>query len=149
MKALISNSLTTKIFLGIFVLLFLFSVDLSAKKVWFLNSEVVPAARGYVKINRDHNLNYIIKIHISNLAEVYRLKPSKLTYVVWMVTDELITKNIGQIDSSIGFLSKKLKASFETATSFKPIQLFITAEDDPSRQYPGEQIVVTTNRFTN
>src|SRR5665647_436240 len=123
MKTLKSNSLLIKIFLGIFVFLFLFSVDSSAKKVWFLNSAVVPAARGYVKIKRDHNLNYVINIHVSDLAEVYRLKPSKLTYIVWMVTDEGITKNMGQMDSSIGFLSKKLKASFETATSFKPVQL--------------------------
>ena len=47
------NTLTNKIFLGVFILSILSSIDTSAKKVKFLNSSVVPAARGYVKINRD------------------------------------------------------------------------------------------------
>jgi hypothetical protein len=141
------NTLTNKIFIGAFALIFLFSIDASAKKVKFLNSAVVPAARGYVKINHDKNLNYVINISISNLAEVYRLEPSKLSYIVWLVTEDAITMNMGKINSTAGFLSKKLKASFETVTSLKPIQIFITAEDDPSRQYPGQQVVLSTNKF--
>jgi len=141
------NTLTNKIFLGVFAFLILFSIDVSAKKVKFLNSSVVPAARGYVKIIRDKNLNYAINISISNLAEVYRLEPSKLSYIVWMVTDDAITMNMGKINSSAGLLSKKLKATFETVTSLKPMQIFITAEDDPSRQYPGQQVVLSTNKF--
>ena len=141
------NTLTNKIFLGVFAFLILFSVDVSAKKVKFLNSSVVPAARGYVKITRDKNLNYAINISISNLAEVFRLEPSKLNYIVWMVTDDASTLNMGKINSTTGFLSKKLMAKFENVTSLKPIQIFITAEDDPSRQYPGEQVVLSTNKF--
>ena len=104
------NTLTNKIFLGVFAFLILFSVDVSAKKVKFLNSSVVPAARGYVKITRDKNLNYAINISISNLAEVFRLEPSKLNYIVWMVTDDASTLNMGKINSTTGFLSKKLMA---------------------------------------
>lgn len=141
------NTLTNKIFLGVFALFILFSVDASAKKVKFLNSTVVPAARGFVKITRDKNLNYMININISNLAEVFRLEPSKLTYIVWMVTNEETTMNMGKISSTAGFLSKKLMAKFETVTSLKPVQIFISAEDDPSRQYPGEQVVLSTNKF--
>lgn len=141
------NTLVTKLFLGLFTLLFLFSFDVSAKKVKFETSSVVPAARGYAKVTRDNNRNYEIKIQIRDLAEVTRLTPSKMTYIVWMVTDEEITKNMGQIDSSTSLLSKKLKASFETVSSLTPAQLYITAEDDPSRQYPGTQVVLSTNRF--
>jgi hypothetical protein len=141
------NTLTNKIFLGVFILSILSSFDASAKKVKFLNSSVVPAARGYVKINRDKNLNYVIGINISNLAEVYRLEPSKLTYIVWLVTEDAIIMNMGKINSTIGFLSKKLKATFETVTSLKPVKIFITAEDDPSRQYPGDQVVLSTSKF--
>ena len=118
------NTMSSKIFLGVFVLLFLFAVDASAKKVKFQTSAIAPAARGYVKISRERNLNYTIAIKLSDLAEVYRLQPAKLNYIVWMLTDEGLTKNLGKIDSSMGFLSKKLKASFETVTSFKPIQIF-------------------------
>jgi hypothetical protein len=141
------NTLTNKIFLGGVALLILFSVDSSAKMVKFLNSTVEPAARGYVKINLDKNRNYSVKISISNLAEVSRLQPSKLNYIVWLVTNDEITMNMGKINSTTGFLSKKLKATFETVTSLKPIQIFITAEDDPSRQYPGNQVVLSTNKF--
>lgn len=141
------NTLTNKMFLGVFALLILFSFDTSAKKVTFLKSTVVPAARGYVKINRDKNLNYVISINISNMAEVYRLEPSKLNYIVWMVTDEEIIMNMGKIKSTVGFLSKNLKATLETVTSLKPIKIFITAEDDASRQYPGTQVVLSTANF--
>lgn len=141
------NTLVTKLFLGLFTLLFLFSFEVSAKKVKFQTSTVVPAARGYAKVTRDNNRNYRIKIQIRDLAEVTRLTPSKLTYIVWMVTDEEITKNMGQINSTTSLLSKKLKASFETVSSFTPAKLFITAEDDPSRQYPGTQVVLSTDRF--
>jgi len=141
------NTLTNKIFLGAFALLILFSFDASAKKVKFLNSSVVPAARGYVKINQDKNQNYTISINISNLAEVFRLEPSKLEYIVWLVTNDGIIMNMGKINSSAGFISKKLKATFETVTSLKPVKIFITAEDDPSRQYPGNQVVLSTSNF--
>jgi hypothetical protein len=147
MKTFKFNTLITKLFLGLFTLLFLFSFDVSAKKVKFQTSTVVPAARGYAKVTRDKNRNYEIKIQIRDLAEVTRLSPSKLTYIVWMVTDEEITKNMGQINSTTSLLSKKLKASFETVSSFTPAKLYITAEDDPSRQYPGTQVVLSTDRF--
>jgi hypothetical protein len=121
--------------------------NLFAKEVVFLSSSIVPAARGYVKVIRDNNENYIIKVKISNLAEVNRLQPSKQVYVVWMVTDHEITRSIGQIISSTTFLSTKLKASFKMVSSLKPIKIFITAEDEAGAQSPGEQVILTTDRF--
>ena len=44
--------------------------NLGAKKIGFLSSSIVPAARGYVKVKRDINGNYLIQVKISNLAEV-------------------------------------------------------------------------------
>jgi hypothetical protein len=112
----------------------------------FLTSQVVPAARGSVKVKRDKNHNYVIQVHVENLAEVKRLDPSKQTYVVWMATDQERTKNIGQINSSSSLLSKSLKASFETVSSIKPVKIFITAEEDGSTQSPG-MLILTTNDF--
>ena len=112
-----------------------------------MTSSVVPAARGYAIVKRDNNKNYFIELHLSNLAEVERLQTLKLTYVVWMVTDQDETKNIGQINSSKGFFTKKLKASFETVSSFKPIKIFITAENDPTIQYPAASVVLSTDKF--
>jgi hypothetical protein len=121
--------------------------NLFAKKIGFLSSSIVPAARGYVKVKRDINENYLIQVIISNLAEVNRLQPSKQVYVVWMITDHEITVNIGQIISSTTFLSTKLKASFKKVSSSKPIKIFITAEDEAGVQSPNEQVILTTDRF--
>jgi len=139
--------LTKNIFLSILTTLILFSFESCAKKITFLTSSVVPAARGSVNVKRDKNKNYVIQIHLLHLAEVNRLQPPKQTYVVWMVTDQNIAKNLGQIKSSTSFLSKKIKGSLETVSAFKPTKIFITAEDDGSIQYPGMQVVLSTDNF--
>lgn len=125
--------------------LFLFAS--CSKKISFLTSSVVPAARGDVTVKRDKNKNYVIALDISDLAEVNRLQPAKETYVVWIETDSQIVRNVGQIKSSTSLFSKKLRASFETVSSYQPYKIFITAENNPSAPYPGEQIVLSTNRF--
>jgi len=147
MKTIKLNILTTKMFLVLFCLLMLFSVDSQAKKYSFLTSSVVPAARGYAKVTRDKNRNYRIKVNVWNLAEIQRLEPLKQTYVVWMISDRDITENLGRLNSSTKLLSKQLKASVETVSSFKPTQIFITAEDDPNVKFPGVPTILTTNSF--
>ncbi len=138
---------TRNIFLIITSVLLLFYVSSCARKVSFQPSSVVPAAKGTVKVKKDKNKNYNINISLTNLAQPERLQPSKNTYVVWMETDDNNTKNIGQINSSTGFLSSKLKAKFETVSAFKPKKIFITAEDDASIQYPGTMVILSTNNF--
>jgi hypothetical protein len=128
-------------------MIFIFSLFSCATSVNFLNSSVVPAARGSVKIKTDNNKNYVIQITLSDLAEASRLEPAKLTYIVWMITDRDLTKNIGQLNSSKGFMSKQLKGSFKTVSSDKPVKIFITAEDDAAVQYPGTQVVLSTDKF--
>jgi hypothetical protein len=147
MKATRLNNLKKNILLGILAIMIVFSINSCATSVSFLNSSVVPAARGSVKVKRDSNKNYVIQISLTDLAEVSRLQPSRLTYIVWMVTDRDLTKNIGQLNSSKGFMSKQLKGSFKTVSSDKPVKIFITAEDDASIQYPGTQVVLSTERF--
>lgn len=115
-----------------------------ARKMSFGVSSVVPAAQGTVKVKTDKNKNYSINIKIKNLAPADRLTPSKKTYVVWMVTTENVTKNIGQLKSSSKFLSKNLKASLSTVTALKPDYFFITGEDDAQTLYPGFPVVLTT-----
>ncbi|MEL7589344.1 MAG: hypothetical protein AAGU19_21700 [Prolixibacteraceae bacterium] len=117
------------------------------KKVAFLNSSVVPAAKGSVSIKTDSNKNYILKIQVSDLAEVERLESSKVTYVVWMETDKGNFENIGQLKSATSFFSKQHQASLKTASSYKPAKVFITAESDINAQYPDKQIVLSTDRF--
>ena len=123
------------------------SINACAKKVAFQPSAVVPAARGDVKVSRDKNNNYVIKIDLVNLAEVNRLQTAKDVYLVWLTTDQDSVKNIGQLVSKTGFMSNKLNASFETVSPFKPKRIFITAETNPNAQVPGDQIVLSTTQF--
>jgi hypothetical protein len=147
MKANRLSNLRKNILLGILTITIVFLADSCATSVRFLNSAVVPAARGSVKVKADRNKNYSIEISLTDLAESTRLQPSKLTYIVWMVTDRELTKNIGQLNSSKGFMSKQLKGSFKTVSSDKPVKIFITAEDDSAVQYPGMQVVLSTDKF--
>lgn len=124
-----------------------FALSSCTTKVNFLKSSVVPAAKGTVKVTKDGNNNYKIKVQISNLAESTQLTPPKSVYVVWLMSDSKAIKNIGQIVSGSGFMSKKLKAGFETTSSFKPSKIFLTAENDPGVQYPFSEVILTTGVF--
>lgn len=116
-----------------------------SRKLQFVQSSVVPAAKGSVKIKKDNNDNYSIDLKIENLADPERLKPSKKSYVVWMETEQTQGfKNLGQLKSSTGLFSSTLKASLSTVTSFKPKRIFITAEDNTAITYPYGQTVLTT-----
>ncbi|MDZ7634016.1 MAG: hypothetical protein U5L72_06065 [Bacteroidales bacterium] len=113
-----------------------------SKKAFFLQSSVLPAAEGYVEITRDKSNNYLIKIDLKNFAAEDRLDPADRTYVVWMVTERDAEVNIGRISTS-----NSLKASFETLSSFRPVKIFITAEEQENARYPGSMVIMTTARF--
>jgi len=147
MKATRLMILTKSIFIAFAVVIMIFSFDSCNAQVNFLTSSVVPAARGSVKVRKDKYNNYVIKVDLKNLSEASRLQPPKNTYVVWMVTEDNITKNIGQIKTTKKFLSKELSAKLETKSSFKPVKIFITAEFDPNLQDSNSEFVLTTEYF--
>ncbi len=147
MKLIIANKSQKILLSGFLATLVMFLFSSCSTKAAFLTSSVVPAARGDVQVTRDNNKNYVIQLDIMNLAEPERLQPPKKLYVVWMVTDQKLTKNIGQIDSSSGAFSSKLKADFQTSSAFKPVKIFITAEDDANVQYSSETVVMATSNF--
>jgi hypothetical protein len=142
MKRIKLNVLARNLLMGVLAASMIVIFTECSRKVYFLSSSVVPAASGYVKVKKNSNKNYVIEVNVSNLAEASMLTPPKQTYVVWMVTDRDQTKNIGQIVSS-----SRLNASFETTSSFKPVKIFLTAENDPSSNWPGEPVILTTEKF--
>jgi len=125
----------------------IFSSTACAQKFDFINSSIVPAAKGTVKIKQDKNNNYTIKVDIFDLAEVERLQPTKQTYVVWIETERGFAENIGQLKSSTSIFSKQHKATLKTVSSYKPIKLFVTAEDGLDIRYPDKQVILTTDVF--
>lgn len=133
--------------MGALVIVSICSFISCAKKISFLTSAVVPAARGTVKVTRDQNKNYVIELELLNLSEVERLNPSRKVYVVWMVSDKDMTVNLGQVISTARGVAQKLKVNFKTTSAFKPTKIFITAEEDASVQYPYGETVMATDRF--
>ncbi len=139
---------TTKNIFSIVIIFFLvFSLASCSNKISFQTSSVVPAAQGSVKVKKDNNNNYGIDLNVIRLADPKRLEPSKSTYVVWIETAENGSKNIGSLNTSSSMFSKTLKSSLKTVSPFKPVSLFITAEDNADIQYPGSQVVLRTDRF--
>lgn len=141
-----THSTTSRLF-GILAVSLILGLTSCTSKYAFQTSSLVPAARGDVKVKKDGNDNYLIKVDIANLAEVKRLQPPKEAYVVWMVDGEEMVKNIGQINSSSPMLSSKLKASFQTVSSTKPHRIFITAEDNAGTTSPGSTVILSTDKF--
>jgi hypothetical protein len=135
------------ILMGILVAGMIIPFNACSQKIKFMNSSVVPAAQGYVKVKTDNNKNNVIKIEIRDLADVERLQASKVSYVVWMETNQGRTENLGQLNSSSGFMSKQMKASLETVSSYMPTKIFVTAEEFENAQNPGERVILTTDRF--
>lgn len=127
--------------------LMLLILDSCATRTKFLASSVVPAAEGVVSVKQDANENYVIKVSIANLAEATQLQSPKSTYVVWMEGEDNQTKNIGQIRSTKSLFSKSLRGSFETVSSVKPKKIFLTAENDPSAQYPDNTDIILTTGY--
>ena len=142
MKNIFDKSKSKNLLFTVYLFVLLISISSCAKKSMFMVSPVQPAARGSVEVKKDKNNNYHIKIELTSLSESNRLSPPKSYYVVWMVSNSNINKNIGQIKPS-----SNLKVSFETVSATKPSRIFITAEDDSSLQYPGTMVVLTTEKL--
>jgi hypothetical protein len=132
---------------GILMFAMMFLIVSCSTSESFLNSSVVPGATGDVKVKRDKNQNYVINLEVADLATVDKLQTSKQMYVVWMETERGNFENLGQMQTSTGFLKKQRKASLETVSSFKPVRFFITAENEKNARYPDRETILTTDTF--
>jgi hypothetical protein len=94
-------------------------------------SDIIPAATITANIKQDKNENYAISVAANDLAAPERLNPPKKVYVVWILTKDNISKNIGQLRNK-----NAKKASLETISSFEPKDIFITAEEAGDVSYP-------------
>ena len=103
--------------------------------------------KGEMVIKRDAAGNYVIQLNIINLEAVQLMKPKKEGYVVWVVTDAMAAKNVGQIDGAKNWTDKRDNAYFEATSALKPSKIFITAENDLNTAKPGTQLVWSTKSF--
>lgn len=123
------------IFVGLIVLL---SSCASTSK--FPVSDITPAANITAKMKQDKNNNNVIEVTANHLAEASRLNPPRNNYSVWIISDNGMVKNVGQL------INKNAeKASLTTTTPFDVREIFITAEDSGNLSYPaGIEISRTT-----
>lgn len=108
----------------------------------FPHSSTLPAAEVKAKVKQDKNENYQIKLEADHLADPSRLKPSKDVYIVWIETESNNSQNIGQLTTK-----GSKDASLETVTSYKPVRIFITAEDRANLQYPRGEVIFKSKRI--
>jgi capsular polysaccharide biosynthesis protein len=103
-------------------------------------SSITPAGTIIAKMKKDRNKNYVISITADHLASAERLSPPKKTYVIWITTKDNSVKNIGQLKNK-----NAKKSVLETLSSFEPVEIFITAEDEGNISSPrGLEISRTT-----
>lgn len=128
---------TIKILVFIGAVVLLSSCASTAK---FPVSAVTPAAQITAKMKQDKNNNNVIEVTANHLAEASRLNPSRNNYSVWIVADNGLIKNVGQL------INKNAeKASLTITTPFIVKEIFITAEDQGDLSYPaGIEISRTT-----
>lgn len=104
-------------------------------------STKAPAAEIVAKKKQDKYNNYLIELTAENLAEVSRIDPRMNNYSVWIIIDNGITKNIGQLTNK-----NAKKAVLKTLTPFNVKEIFITAEERGDLSYPSG-IEITRTSF--
>ncbi|MDZ7648315.1 MAG: hypothetical protein U5K54_14645 [Cytophagales bacterium] len=125
-----------RLLFGIVVLL----LTSCASTVKFPISSVTPAAEITAKMTQDKHKNFVIEVTAYNMASADRLDPPKNNYIVWIVSENNGTMNIGQLTIKNGE-----KSYLKTSTPFKVKEIFITAEDESDISYPsGTEISRTT-----
>lgn len=88
-------------------------------------SQVVPAADITAKTKKQGKPNYLVTITAENLAAAERLEPTKKIYVIWAVSDNGITRNVGHFTQK-----NAIKATYKASFPYQPVEVFITAEDE-------------------
>ncbi len=113
---------TIKILAIIGVVAFITSCASTSK---FPVSQVTPAADITAKIKKQDKPNYLVTITANNLAASERLDPPKKNYIIWAVSDAGVTRNIGHFTQK-----NAVESTFKSSFPYKPVEIFITAEDE-------------------
>ena len=95
-------------------------------------SDVAPTANIVAKIKKDKQNNFEIAIITNYLSSAERLSPPKKIYVIWIKTKENGLSNAGQLKIENG-----KKNTLKTLTSFEPLEILITAENEGNVTFPS------------
>ncbi len=106
-----------------------------ATKVDFRGTELLPKARGEAKV--ESKRGYIeVEVEFDNLQPATRHGAEYLTYVLWAITPEGRTSNLGEI------LLNGTKSKLNVTTELQVFALVVTAEPYYSVTLPSDSIVM-------
>jgi hypothetical protein len=100
----------------------------------------LPFASGHVKVEREHGLYTNIDLEVENMKPAYLFGGDFNTYVLWAVTPEGGTENLGEVVLD----SRKSKMTF--STSLDTFGLFVTAEPHFMVNSPSRFVVLQTDK---
>ena len=81
-----------------------------------------------------------LKMTVQHLANLENLTPRATAYVIWLQERGGNSENMGQLK-----VDKNLNAAFETVTTLKNFDMFVTAEQDLRAKSPsGPEVLKAT-----
>jgi outer membrane protein OmpA-like peptidoglycan-associated protein len=106
-----------------------------ATKIDFRGTEALPGARGEAKV--ESKQGYIeIEVEFDDLQPATRNGPEYLTYVMWAITPEGRTSNLGEV------LLNGTKSKLNVTTELQSFALMVTAEPYFAVTMPSDVIVM-------
>jgi hypothetical protein len=129
-----------KLYTVCLTLALLCTVAYADKKFPMTAASIVPGARAEVEIGTDKNGNTSLKMRVQHLANLENLTPRAAAYVIWLQERGGSSENMGQLK-----VDKNLKAGFDTVTTLKNFDMFVTAEQDVRVKSPsGPEVLKAT-----
>lgn len=95
-------------------------------------SNITPAARGQVKVERDDNNNSEVTVKVEHLAPADKVYPGATNYVVWIQPAGADTfQNVGALQ-----VDKDLEGKHTTTVPYKDFRVLVTPEMGNMAQAP-------------
>lgn len=115
-----------------------YQVGVGATKVSLVPTDIAPDARGDAKVQIKSKADRAtVEVDIDGLKPANTLGAEFLTYVLWTVTPEGRTGNLGELS-----LNKKGEAKLDTSTAAQAFSLIVTAEPYFAVHTPSEVVIL-------
>jgi outer membrane protein OmpA-like peptidoglycan-associated protein len=115
-------------------------------KVALIGTGIAPNASGEARVDAPRTGATTIEISVQGLEEPTRFGAEFLTYVLWAVSPEGSTYNLGEVrtDANGGLLSRALSSRWQlkTTTQLQVFSLFVTAEPYFAVHQPSEVMIL-------
>jgi outer membrane protein OmpA-like peptidoglycan-associated protein len=101
-----------------------------------ISTDVMPQASGQAKVEAKPGITNI-EVNVKGLGQAGTLGTEFLTYVLWAVSTEGRTSNLGEV-----LVNNNGEGNLKATTQFQTFSLFVTSEPYFSVRYPSELVVL-------